>query len=643
MEPFEYSIDWSAAAWDSLLWIAKAWAIAAVVTMIVLVLLLKFTVWGRQFWRVTRGYFTGPGSGLIWVWLAVILLIVMAGVRLDVLFSYQGNDLYSSIQTAVQGLSAGDEKVKQSGMDGFWTSLGRLFVLLATLHVIRQLLDLFLTQRFMLNWRAWLTDELTGDWLTDRAYYRSRFIDDSIDNPDQRIQADVDVFTTGVGPETNTPGYIAESTLLFGAITSVASVIAFTEILWNLSGDLTILDLTIPRAMFWTAFAYVAIATVIAFWIGRPIIRLAFRNEKYNAGFRYSLVRLRDASESVAFYRGESAEREQLRGRFALIVANYKSYIVRMLAFKGWNLSMSQAIVPIPWLIQAPRLFDGQIKMGDVTQTASAFGSIADGLSFFRNAYDSFAGWRAAVIRLHGLVIADEQSRALPALDVQPSTDDTVSLVDVDVRTPDGAPLVTDLNLSLQPGDALLVTGRSGSGKTTLLRSLGQLWPYTSGTMARPDGLRDILFMSQLPYVPLGDLRSVVSYPFAPGEIDDAALDAVLRQVSLPHSGGPRLDEVRDWAKVLSPGEQQRVAFARLLLTRPKAAFLDEATSALDEGLEFQMYALVRSELPETILVSVSHRSTLERHHTRELRLNGIKGSWRVGDIGELGDMSPAR
>lgn len=634
LEPFEFSIDWSTAWWESLLWIAKAWAISAVVTMIVLVLLARFTVWGRQFWRVTHGYFTGPGSGRIWLWLAIILFIVMAGVRLDVLLSYQGNDLYSSIQTAVQGMAAGDQAVTDSGVHGFWVALGQLFTILATLHVIRVLLDLFLTQRFMLHWRLWLTDHLTDDWLDGRAYYRSRFIDDTIDNPDQRIQSDIDVFTTGVGPETNTPNYTAESTLLFGAITSVASVVAFTEILWNLSGDLTLFGFTLPRAVFWIAFVYVAIATVIAFWIGRPIIRLAFNNEKYNAGFRYALVRLRDSAEAIAFYRGEDAERQQLRGRFAAVVANYKNYIARMVGFSGWNLSMSQLIVPLPWLVQAPRLFAGEIRIGDVTQTASAFGAIQSGLSFFRNAYDSFAGWRAAIIRLHGLVVANEESRELPELTVVGTDGDTVTLHDVDVSTPDGDALIAGLNLSLNPGDALMITGRSGSGKTTLLRSLGRLWPYTDGSMNRPGGQYDALFMSQLPYVPLGDLRAVVSYPHQPGEIADETLDAALVTVALPHLSG-RLDETQDWAKVLSPGEQQRVAFARLLLTRPKVVFLDEASSALDEGLEFLLYGLVRSELPDTILVSVTHRSSVAQHHTRELRILG-DGRWRLGGIGEI-------
>jgi vitamin B12/bleomycin/antimicrobial peptide transport system ATP-binding/permease protein len=631
MEKFTYSLVWSSELVTSLLWIVKAWAISAVVTMVVLVLIGRFTEWGRQFWCITKEYFVGPGSARVWLWLATILLIVIVGVRLDVLFSFQSNDMYSSVQIAVQGVAAGEEDVKQSGMQGFWMSLGVIFSILATIHVVRVMLDLFLTQRFMLDWRAWLTAHLTGDWLDGHAYYRTRFIDKTIDNPDQRIQSDIDIFTAGVGPLPNTPNNTAESTLLFGAISSIVSVISFTEILWNLSGDLTLFGFTLPRAVFWVGIVYVLFATVIAFWIGRPIIRLTFDSEKYNAAFRYALVRLRDAAEAVAFYRGEAAERLQLRTRFVPVVSVYKRLINRMMKFLGFNLAVSQIIVPLPWLIQAQRLFTGEIKFGDVTQTASAFSAIQNGLSFFRNSYDSFAGWRASIIRLYGLVLSNEQGRALPDIDVEPSGANLVELDRIEVRTPDGKQLIDGLDLNLNTGDSLIVTGRSGSGKTTLLRSLAQLWPFATGTLRCPTGDHDTMFLSQLPYVPLGDLRAVVSYPCEPGQIPDEQLRQMLTAVALPHLVD-RLDVDQDWAKVLSPGEQQRVAFARVLLNKPKVVFLDEASSALDEGLETMLYSMVRTELPDTVLVSVAHRSTVVKHHQQRLELLG-DGAWELSRI----------
>jgi putative ATP-binding cassette transporter len=375
----------------------------------------------------------------------------------------------------------------------------------------------------------------------------------------------------------------------------------------------------------------VLFASAFAFWIGRPIIWLSFRNEKTNAAFRYALVRLRDASEAVAFYRGEMAERTGLRKLFAPIVANYKRYVNRLMGFYGWNLSMSQIIVVPPYLFQFPRFFAGEIPLGAMTQSASAFGQIESGLSFFRNAYDSFASYRAAIIRLDGLMKANEEGRALPEITTTPCVDGTVQLTDIEVRTPDGKQLVSPLDLRLEVGDTMVVTGVSGVGKTTLLRSLAELWPYTSGTLTRPCGPNETMFLSQMPYVPLGNLRGVVSYPNEEGDLDDQTLRRTLEKVALPHLV-ERLDEVQDWAKVLSPGEQQRIAFARVLLTKPKAVFLDESTSALDEGLEFLVYNLVRTELPDTILVSVSHRKTVEQHHTHELELLG-EGEWRFGRV----------
>jgi putative ATP-binding cassette transporter len=597
---------------------------------VILVLIGAFTTWGKQFWRITGDYFTGPASVKIWLWLGVLLLSVIIGVRLDVLFSYQSNDMLSSFQSVASGIGSGDDAVKHSGKDGFFFSI-LVFSIMAVVHVARIMLDLFMMQRFMLAWRAWLTDRLTGDWLDGKAYYRARFIDDTIDNPDQRIQTDIDIFTAGVGPLPNTPNNTSAATLLFGAVSSITSMISFTAILWNLSGTLSIFGVEIPRAMFWIGLGYVLVASIIAFWIGRPIIWLSFNNEKFNAAFRYALVRLRDASEAVAFYRGELAERTGLRRLFAPVVSNYKRYVNRMMRFYGWNLSISQIIVPLPYLLQFPRFYAGEIKLGAMSQSASAFGSIQDGLSFFRNAYDQFAGYRAAIIRLHGLVEANEAGRALPEVTTAACVDGTVELEEVEVRTPDGKQLIKPLDMRLEIGDTLVITGPSGSGKTTLLRSLAELWPFCSGTLTRPCGPNETMFLSQLPYVPLGDLRAVVTYPGKEGAIDDNTLKRMLLRVALPHLV-ERLDEVLDWAKVLSPGEQQRIAFARILLTKPKVVFLDESTSALDEGLEFLLYQLVRTELPDTILVSVSHRSTVEQHHTHELELLG-DGEWRLGRV----------
>ena len=627
---FTPALDWAHELIPSLVWILKAWAIAAVGTLVVVVLLARFTLWGRQYWRITGDYFKGRRSVGIWLWLAVLLLSTMVFVRINVLLSYQSNDLFESLQMAFTARGEGDQSKRISAVHGFWVALG-VFGILAALYIGRVMLDIYLTQRFIIRWRTWLTDRMTGDWLSDRAYYRARFTDTNTDNPDQRIQQDIDVFTTGVGGNQNSPMVGSGSMLLFGAVSSVSSVVSFIPILWALSGPMTFFGVTVPRALFWVAFIYVFFATVVAFWIGRPLIRLSFRNESTNAAFRYALVRLRDAAESVGFYRGEKVERGLLHTRFMEIIANYRAFVRRTIGLTGWNITMSQILSPLPLAVQAQRLFAGEITFGDVTQSSSAFGQISDSLSFFRNAYDQFAAYRAAIIRLHGLVETNHQARELPRLQTTPSHDGSVELVRVEVRTPAGAQLIDPLDIRLEPGEGLVITGRSGSGKTTLLRSLAQMWPYTSGTLCRPMDGHDTMFLSQLPYVPLGDLRTVVSYPGQSGEFTDPDILTVLSKVALSHLTS-RLNEPQDWAKVLSPGEQQRVAFARVLLNRPKAVFLDEATSALDEGLEFAVYELVRSELPDTILVSVSHRPSVEQHHGKHLELLG-EGAWRLGAV----------
>jgi putative ATP-binding cassette transporter len=621
---FTPTLDWGNELLTSALWVARAWAIAAVCTLVILALLARFTTWGRQFWRITGDYFTGRQSIPVWTLLGVLLVSVMIDVRLGVLFSYQSNDQFSALQAAFSGEGA----AKQSAIDGFWAAI-LVLVGLAVTDIVRNLLDIYLMQRFIIRWRVWLTRRLTRDWLDGDAYYRGRFVDDPIDNPDQRIQQDIDAFTAGTGEGTNTPTVGTSQTLMFGTVFAIVNVISFTPILWGLSGPLTLFGVTVPKALFWMALVYVLFTTVVAFWIGHPLIRLSFRNEMTNAAFRYALVRLRDAAEAVGLYRGEDAERSELMTRFTAVISNYRAFVRRTLVFLGWNRSISQIVDPLPTVVQAPRLFAHVIDLGDVTQSSSAFGQLHDSLSWFRAVYDSFANYRAVILRLDGLITANEQARELPTLTALPSSDGSLELDDVEVRTPHGVRLVDPIDVRLDSGDSLVITGGSGCGKTTLLRSLAQLWPFTSGTVRSPaDGT---MFLSQLPYIPLGDLRTVISYPAAAGEFDDAAIQAALDTVALGQLAS-RLDEEADWAKVLSPGEQQRIAFARVLLAKPKVVFLDESTSALDEGQEFALYKALRTALPDCIVVSVSHRPSLEQHHDQRLELLG-DGKWRLEPV----------
>jgi putative ATP-binding cassette transporter len=630
VETFKPSIDWGTELVRSLEWILLTSVVSAGAILLTGWLLFRYTGWARRFWRVSGDYFRGPASAPQWATLAVLLLSVIASVRIEVLLSYYHNDLYSALQAAFQGTGADNAAQRNSGVHGFWVSIG-IFCILATIHITRIVFDTYLTQRFIVRWRIWLTDRLSTDFVAGKAYYRSQFTESAVDNPDQRIQQDIDIFTTGVGTGPNHPTYYSQSLLLFGAVNSIVSVASFTVILWNLSGTLTLFGGELPKALFWIVIAYVLIASAVAFRIGHPLIWLSFRNEQTNAAFRYALVRLRLSAEAVGFYRGEEAEREQLDTRFNAVIANYRRYVRRTIGLIGWNYSITEAIVPLPFLLQAPRLFAGAIKLGDVMQSATAFGKVQSGLSFFRNAYSQFASYNAAIIRLDGLLECTEAARRLPVLAVASSFDDAVELNDVEVRTVDGDPLIDALALRLQRGESMVVTGASGTGKTTLLRSLAQMWPATTGSWSTPEGFSEAMFVPQVPYAPLGDLRTVVSYPARPGDIDDDQLKAALIKVFLRQLVD-RLDDEQDWAKVLSPGEQQRIAFARVLLTKPSTVFLDEATSSLDSGLELALYELLRRELPDTIVVSVGHRSAVEQQHEHRLELLG-QGAWRFGSV----------
>jgi putative ATP-binding cassette transporter len=591
-------MDWSAEWVNSLVWIAGVFVATVLGCALLAALVTRYTVWGRQFRRLAFPYFSPRGEEGWRPLLSVllVLLFAVAAVRVTVLNSYWFNGTY----TALQQLDA----------PNFWRFMG-IFAILAPIAVARSLFEFYIQQALVIRWRVWLTERVMDDWLEGRSYHKGRYTKAPVDNPDQRIQEDIGTFP-------------ADSvTLGVGAVNSLVSLVSFTIILWSLSGPLPIFGIEIPRGMTFVAYVFVIVASVIAFRIGRPLILLNFLQERYNASFRYALVRLRENSENVAFQRGERVEGRVLGSRFGDVVTNAWALIFRNLKFQGYNLVVTQIAVPFAYLIQAPRYFSGQITFGDIYQTGDAFGQVHDALSFFRNAYDQFASYRAVLDRLTGLMDADSAARALPAADVEEGDD--LQVRDLTVRRPDERVLVDDLDLDVAAGASLLVTGPSGGGKTTLLRSLAQLWPYASGSVRRPTG-DGSLFLPQQPYLPLGTLRDALAYPGPATDMDDARAAELLRKVYLPQLA-EQLDDVDDWARRLSPGEQQRLGFARVLVMRPKVVFLDEATSAIDEGLEQSLYNLLREELPDMAIVSVGHRSSLRRFHDELLEL-GAEGRW---------------
>ncbi|MCP9759910.1 ABC transporter ATP-binding protein/permease [Aquitalea sp. S1-19] len=589
-------MNWSQELINSSLWLLKAYSITLVIALLAGWALVRFSGWGKQFWRLSGDFFSIRHNPRPTLLLLAILFFTLFGVRMSVLFSQWYNQMYASLQKL-------DERL-------FWVAMWS-FAVLASVHIVRALTSFYLNQSFTLHWRQWLNERLLSGWLDKQAYFRSQYLETPADNPDQRLQQDVTSFAA------------MSLSLSMGVIDALVSTIEFTIILWGLSGVLNLFGTEIPRGMVFVVYIYVIIATVFAFKIGRPLIRLNFLNEKLNADYRYSLVRLREYGESVAFYRGEGVEGDKLRSRFSGIIGNAWAIVYRSLKFQGFNFIISQTAAVFPFIIQAQRFFSKQITLGDMVQTAQAFGQLQDNLSFFRSAYDDFAGYRAVLDRLTGFVDAIEQADSLPSPQIS-TRGDVLTLSALNIQTPQGRILLGDANLTIKPGEPLLIRGRSGSGKTTLLRAIAGLWPYCEGHIIRPEGRS--IFLSQKPYLPQGTLRDALYYPSAAEAGDEAA--KILALVQLGHLSS-RLDENEEWAHILSLGEQQRLAFGRLLLAQPQSAFLDEATSAMDEGLEHTMYALVRERLPRTVLISVGHRSTLNSHHAHQLELLG-EGRWQL-------------
>lgn len=593
-------MDYTQELLDSLLWISKAMAITAVVFPLTVYILAKNTRWGRQFWLLAKGYLTPTRTLQPIIYFVIIVFFNLLSVRLDILFSEWYKAMYNALQKMEESI--------------FWIQM-IVFCVLATVHMANVLLTYYLTQRFTIQWRTWLNEQMVEKWTNNQAYYKTQYVYNQLDNPDQRIQQDVQ-------------SYVSSSiSFATGVISAVVSIVAFTIILWGLAGPMTIAGITIPHAMVYFVFMYVLVTSVFAFKIGRPLINLNFANERLTANYRYSLIRIKEYAESIAFFRGEKMEKSVLFQQFDRIIQNVWQMVFRTLKLSGFNFVVSQVSVIFPFIIQASRYFSKQIELGDLIQTAQAFGKVQSALSFFRNSYDDFAGYRAVLDRLTGFHTAIEQANQTANIVIQP-TETAVEFENLTVNKPTGEALIKNLNLHLPQGSSLLIKGPSGSGKTTLLRTIAGLWTYSEGTVRCPQ--HDVLFLSQKPYLPQGRLIDALFYPqVAPDDVDLAKAAQIMQQVQLGHLA-EKLTQENDWTRVLSLGEQQRLSFARVLMHKPLAAFLDEATASMDEGLEDAMYRLLREKLPQTTIISVGHRSTLQTHHQQHLLINPEDQSWQL-------------
>ena len=535
-----------------------------------------------------------PALGL----LLVVVSLTLGMVYLSVLLNRWNNDFFSALQE--KNAVAFRRQLVQVG----W--LVGAFIVLAVYQ-------LYLNQMLEIRWRRWLTERYLRAWLTDRAYYRMQLVAGEADNPDQRIAEDVQLL-------------ISHTLALFiEGLRAIVTLGTFVAILWGLSGRLAVpiggLTLILPGYMVWVSILYAAGGTWLTDWIGRPLVRLNFDRQRYEADFRFSLVRFRENTEGVALYRGEPDEFRGFRELFEAVVRNWWGIMRRQKRLTTFTSGYSQGAWIVPSVVAAPRYFRGELGLGGLMQTVGAFNQVQDALSFFVVSYKEIADWCAVVERLAGFERVLERMRRAAALGDgvrHVDGDDTrLTVEDVDLHLPDGRPLVTHVNLSLLRGDSVLLGGASGSGKSTLFRAIAGIWPFGRGEIRASPRAR-VLFLPQRPYLPIGTLRSVVSYPMPAAGVDDATLREALEAVDLGGLAG-RLDEAGHWALQLSPGEQQRIAFARALVQKPDWLFLDEATAAVDEVTEARLYRLLRDRLPGTTLFSVGHRTTLRPFHARRL------------------------
>jgi len=485
------------------------------------------------------------------------------------------------------------------------------FSWLAGLFIVFAVYQSYLNQMLQIRWRRWLTDHYLRGWLADGAYYRMQLAAGEADNPDQRVAEDV-------------PQFIASTLNLgIGGMSAVVSLVSFVAILWGLSGTLTIpgSSIRLPGYLVWAALLYAFAGTWLTDWIGRPLVRLNYDQQRYEADFRFNLVRFRENAEGVAFYHGEADELRTFRERFGSIVRNWWGIMRQQKRLTWLTAGYGQAAVIFPLIVVAPRFFRGQILLGGLMQTASTFGQVQDSLSFIVSSYTDIAAWRAVVERLAGfqsaLKLAHIQAAKKAGIHRADGKDGRLIVDDVELDLPGGQPLIANVNLSLARGESALLSGSSGAGKSTLLRAIAGIWPFGHGDIRMPSNSR-ILFLPQKPYLPIGTLREAVSYPMLAGGVEDTNLSEALQAVGLKELAG-QLDETSHWALQLSPGEQQRIAFARALVQKPDWLFLDEATSAVDEATEALLYRLVRDQLPLTTLFSVGHRATLRPFHHRQL------------------------
>ena len=552
----------------------------------------------RDVWYLTKSYWQSEEKKKAFFLLGCIIALTLGVVYMLVLLNQWNNSFYSALQN-YDAKKIFDELIHFS-----W---------LAAIYIILAVYSYYLQQTLILNWRRWLTTRFIDIWLQNKTYYNLQMFGKDTDNPDQRISEDVRQFV--------------EMTLSFGIgiLKAFCTFASFVVILYNLSGSLSFTFMgktwTINGYMLWASLLYSVIGTYITHLVGRKLVKINFIQQRYEADFRFSMIRLRESAESVAFYRGEAQEGSVFKQRFKMLLDNFWKLVNKQKQLVFLNSGYSQIAIIFPFVVAMNRYLTKEVTLGGLMQVASAFGRVQDSLSYFVDMYSSIAQWQAVVMRLtyFGRHMHEVSQKAERFHVERFAAADVVEVSNMQINLPDGKPLLENLSFTLHPGHNVLIKGVSGSGKSTLLRAISGIWPFVDGKIFLPE--RDkLMFIPQKPYLPLGTLRAALNYP-GNKPIDDTELIYLMDLCQIGYLKD-KLDLEADWSHVLSVGEQQRLAFVRAHIQQPQWLFLDEATSALDEDTEATMYSLLQERLTQTTVVSVGHRSTLNKYHELVLRLN---------------------
>lgn len=552
----------------------------------------------RDVWYLTKSYWQSEEKKKAFFLLGCIIALTLGVVYMLVLLNQWNNSFYSALQN-YDAKKIFDELIHFS-----W---------LAAIYILLAVYSYYLQQTLILNWRRWLTTRFIDIWLQNKTYYNLQMFGKDTDNPDQRISEDVRQFV--------------EMTLSFGIgiLKAFCTFASFVVILYNLSGSLSFTFMgktwTINGYMLWASLLYSVIGTYITHIVGRKLVKINFIQQKYEADFRFSMIRLRESAESVAFYRGEAQEGSVFKQRFKMLLDNFWKLVNKQKQLVFLNSGYSQIAIIFPFVVAMNRYLTKEVTLGGLMQVASAFGRVQDSLSYFVDMYSSIAQWQAVVMRLtcFGHHMHDVYQQAERFHVERFAAADVVEVDNMQINLPDGKPLLENISFTLHPGHNVLIKGVSGSGKSTLLRAISGIWPFVDGKIFLPE--RDkLMFIPQKSYLPLGTLRAALNYP-GNKPIDDTELIYLMDLCQIGYLKD-KLDLEADWSHVLSVGEQQRLAFVRAHIQQPQWLFLDEATSALDEDTEANMYSLLQECLQQTTVVSVGHRSTLNKYHELVLRLN---------------------